>query len=234
MYKVYCDFDATVTVNDVWDVLFKRFGTPEANAIWQKFNTRELTAAECIRFACSTVKNADKEEALLLFLSQPLRPGFLEFYEFCRSKEIEITIVSDGFSAYIRPIFEKYGISLPYYANDVEVTDEGTLSVELKNSRESCWRCGACKCGAIVTTSADTDTIVYIGDGYSDHCPVEIADIVFARDMLASFCSRHSIAHHEFEDFYTIQTQLEKYMVERPKYKRDTAHKNRQKLVIAE
>jgi 2-hydroxy-3-keto-5-methylthiopentenyl-1-phosphate phosphatase len=40
MYKVYCDFDATVTVNDVWDVLFKRFGTPEANAIWQKFNTR--------------------------------------------------------------------------------------------------------------------------------------------------------------------------------------------------
>lgn len=234
MYKVYCDFDATVTVNDVWDILFQRFGKPEATTIWQKFNTGELTAAECISFACSTVKNADKDEALGLFLSQPLRPGFIEFYEFCKGKSIDIVIVSDGFTAYIRPIFEKHGIDVPYYCNDVEITDEGDLSVEFRNGRESCRRCGACKCGAIVTTSSDADTIVYIGDGYSDHCPVEISDIVFARDMLKSFCYRHSIPHHDFEDFHFIKERLQKYLDEQPKYKRNTADKNRQKLFITE
>lgn len=234
MYKVYCDFDATVTVNDVWDSLFQKFGKPEATTIWQKFNTGEMTAAECIRFACSTVSNADQSEVIQLFQSQELRPGFVEFYSYCRANDIDLTIVSDGFTAYIRPILTQHCIDVPYYCNDVEVTDSGTLSVEFRHGRESCRRCGACKCGAIVTTSSDTDTIVYIGDGYSDHCPVELSDIVFARDMLKSFCYKRSIPHHDFEDFFFIQERLQKYILEQPKYKRNAADKHRQKLFITE
>ncbi len=234
MYKVYCDFDATVTVNDIWDVLFRNFGKPEATAIWQRFNTGELTAADCIRFACSTVTNADVAVALALFESQPLRAGFIEFEQFCRDNSVDVRIVSDGFSAYIRPILAKHGLDIPYHTNDIEFQSDGSLSVEFRNARESCRRCGACKCAAIMESSSDADTIVYIGDGYSDVCPVEIADVVFARDMLSKHCDKHSISHHQFEDFFQIKERLEKYMKDRPKYKKDRAVKARKNLYTIE
>src|SRR6516225_8802917 len=104
MYHVYCDFDATVTINDVWDVLFKQFGDPNAFTVWQKFNTREYTAAQCISEACATVKNGNIDEMLQIFRSQPIRPGFAQFVDFCKEQNIALTIVSDGFSLYIRPI----------------------------------------------------------------------------------------------------------------------------------
>ncbi len=234
MYHVYCDFDATITVRDVWDDLFRHFGEESALTVWQKFNTGEYTAAQCVAEACATVKNANPVAMQELFLSQGIRAGFQEFVGFCRSQDIKITIVSDGFSAYIRPILAHNNFEIPFYANDVELTADGTLSVEFKNARESCRRCGACKCGAIMTTSADEDTIVYIGDGYSDVCPIEIADVVFARDMLRSFCSEKGIPYHPFEDFTTVTDILKKYLVERPKYKRKESEKNRKKLYVLE
>jgi 2-hydroxy-3-keto-5-methylthiopentenyl-1-phosphate phosphatase len=234
MYHIYCDFDATVTVNDVWDNLFKRFGDPYAFKVWEKFNTGEYTAAQCIAEACGTVKGAKPEEMLAMFTAEPLRPGFLDFARFCSSSSIRLTIVSDGFSLYIRPILDHYGLDLAYYANSVELTPEGKLHVEFQHARESCRFCGACKCGTIMTTSADEDTIVYVGDGYSDHCPVEISDVVFARDMLSRFCSKQGIPYHPFEDFFQVKDIVKKYLSERPKYKRLEAVKKRKKLYTIE
>jgi 2-hydroxy-3-keto-5-methylthiopentenyl-1-phosphate phosphatase len=234
MYHIYCDFDATVTINDTWDILFKQFGDPKAFLVWQKFNTGEYTAAECISEACATVSGADKESMLEVFHSQQLRSGFKEFVAFCSEQAIKLTIVSDGFSLYIRPILEKHSIDIPFHANTVELTTGGTLSVEFENARESCRKCGACKCAAILTTSNDDDTIVYIGDGYSDVCPIEISDVVFARDMLRRFCSEKGIPYHPFEDFNTVTEILQTYLTERPKYKRKEALKNRNKLYILE
>lgn len=234
MYHIYCDFDATVTIDDIWDLLFKQFGDPQAFLVWKKFNTGEYTASQCITEACATVTGANKEAMLELFHSQQLRPGFKEFTGFCAESGIKLTIVSDGFSLYIRPILEKHGIDIPFHANTIELTSAGNLRVEFENARESCRKCGACKCAAIMSSSADEDTIVYIGDGYSDVCPIEISDIVFARDMLRKFCSEKGIPYHPFEDFYTIKEILQKHLVERPKYKRKEALKNRNKLYILE
>ena len=230
MYHIYCDFDATITVNDVWDRLFKEFGDPSAFTVWQRFNTGEYSAAQCIAEACATVKNARKEEMDDFFTAEPIRPGFVEFVKFCADSNIRLTIVSDGFSAYIRPILSHNALQIPFYANSVEVNEQGTLDVEFTMLRESCRRCGACKCGTISTTSADEDTIVYVGDGYSDHCPVEISDVVFARDMLKSFCSTNGIPHHPFEDFFTVREILQNYLLDRPKYKRPQAVRNRTDL----
>jgi 2,3-diketo-5-methylthio-1-phosphopentane phosphatase len=234
MYHVYCDFDATITVNDIWDKLFKKFGDPHAFKVWEKFNTGEYSAEQCIEEACATVKNADAEVMKAMFINEPLRDGFLEFVKFCSETGLKLTIVSDGFSLYIRLILAHYGIDIPYYANNVELTDAGTLSVEFRHSRESCRFCGACKCGSIVTTSGDEDTIVYIGDGYSDHCPVDISDVVFARDMLTRFCSKQGIPHHPFENFFQVRDILKNYLAERPKYKRLEATKNRKRLYTIE
>ena len=157
MYRIYCDFDATITVNDVWHELFTRYGKPLAFEIWSEFANGNLTAAECIRIACSTVENADPEATLQLFREQPLREGFKDFVAFCGERGLDIRVVSDGFTGYIRPIFEANGIDIPYYANDIEVTTDGTLSIDFRYGRESCRHCGSCKCSHMIDTSSDTD-----------------------------------------------------------------------------
>jgi 2,3-diketo-5-methylthio-1-phosphopentane phosphatase len=234
VYRIYCDFDATVTVNDVWDVLFRNFGTPAAFSVWQKFNVEEYTAAQCIAEACKTVSGADRAKMQMLFEAEPLRNGFPEFYQYCKDEALPLIIVSDGFSCYIRPILAKNAIETRFYANTIEVNEGGGLSVEFTHGRESCRHCGACKCAAIDETSDENDTIVYIGDGYSDVCPVKIADIVFARDMLCRMCERDGVPYHPFQDFFQVMSILEKYRTERPKYKRDIARKARRELYKVE
>lgn len=234
MYRVFCDFDATVSLNDIWHRLFSLYGKPEAFTIWKEFGRGKMTAAECIRFACSTVENANVEEAIEVFRNEPLRPGFIEFVKVCKESGIPISIVSDGFTAYIRPMLEHYGIDIPYYTNNIELTPEGKLSIDFRYARESCRHCASCKCAHIMNGSADNDTIVYVGDGYSDVCPVQMSDVVFARDTLLTFCSKNGIPHHPFENFYQVESILKKYLRERPKYKRGPATHRRNELYMME
>lgn len=234
MYKIFCDFDATVTENDVWHVLFTRYGQPLAFEIWKEFGRGHKTAAECIRIACSTVRGAYPEEAEKLFKQEPLRTGFHEFVEFCEAHGLDLRIVSDGFNGYIRPILEQHGLDVPYYANDIEVADDGTLTVNFQFARESCRHCGSCKCAHLLTHSADADTIVYVGDGYSDMCPVQMSDVVFARDTLLRHCGELGIPHHPFKDFFEVRAILSTYITDRPKYRRDRAHKRRKELISIE
>lgn len=234
MYKIFVDFDATVTQNDVWSVLFKKYGKPLAFDIWKEFGRGHKTAAECIRIACSTVEGVDPSDALELFKNEPLRPGFVEFARWCEEGKLDLRIVSDGFNAYIRPILKHNELRIPFYANDIELQEDGTLSVNFQHARESCRHCGSCKCAHLLAHSADEDTIVYVGDGYSDMCPVQMSDVVFARDQLLKHCEELGIHYHPFKDFFEVQRILENYLRERPKYQRKTAHHRRKELVTIE
>ena len=234
MYKVFCDFDATVTVNDVWHVLFKRYGTHLAFDIWKEFGQGKKTAAECVRIACETVQGADPAALRALFEKEPLREGFKEFCQFCEDRDQGLTIISDGFTAYIRPILEKHQIRVPYYSNHIEANEDGTLSVDFRYGRDGCHHCAACKCASILTNVADDDTIVYIGDGYSDTCPVELADVVFARSTLLAQCSKKGIPHHPFENFDEVSAILTTYLRERPNYRREQARRRRKELYMIE
>jgi 2-hydroxy-3-keto-5-methylthiopentenyl-1-phosphate phosphatase len=56
--------------------------------------------------------------------------------------------------------------------------------------------------------SADEDIIVYVGDGYSDQCPVRYADFVFAKRHLRTYCQRQNITFFEFNHFGDVQVKL--------------------------
>jgi 2-hydroxy-3-keto-5-methylthiopentenyl-1-phosphate phosphatase len=234
VYKVYCDFDETVTKRDVGLQLLSRFGAPLALAVWKDLDAGKKSAAECYRIACGTVKDVTPNAFERLLEEQELRDGFLEFVTFCKANSIELHIVSDGLSLYIERILSKYGLDLPVWTNDVRLTADGSLDVRLTNEREGCTRCSSCKCARLLTTSADDDTIVYCGDGYSDHCPVRMADVVFARSTLLRQCGELGIPHHPFEDFHKVQQILTNYLKERPKYRREQAHRRRKELITIE
>jgi 2,3-diketo-5-methylthio-1-phosphopentane phosphatase len=235
VYKIYCDFDETVSVLDVGSQILSRFGTEIAFEIWKEFDVGGKNAAECLTIACNSVTGMKSEHLLEIAHAQQLKPGFLEFAEFCRSREIDLRITSDGFSCYIREIFRAYGLEwVPVWTNMIEVAQNGTLSQNFTNQREGCDRCASCKCAGLLTSSDDSDTVVYIGDGYSDWCPAMMADVVFACRDLKRQCGELGIPHHPFEDFFEVRKILENYLSERPKYRREQAHRRRKELITME
>ena len=56
--------------------------------------------------------------------------------------------------------------------------------------------------------SPDGTELVYVGDGYSDRCAAESADLVFARRGLASYLEERGVPFERFEDFHSIARRL--------------------------
>src|SRR5437667_4307016 len=178
MYKVYCDFDETITVKDVGSQILERFGTPAAFEVWKDFDSGKKSAKECLEIACASVSGLHSNDASEIYAAQNLKSGFVEFSKFCNICGIELRIASDGFSCYINGILANTALShIPVWTNTIEIAENGSLSAQFPNQREGCDRCASCKCALLLTTSDDADTVVYIGDGYSDWCPAMMADV---------------------------------------------------------
>jgi 2-hydroxy-3-keto-5-methylthiopentenyl-1-phosphate phosphatase len=166
---------------------------------------------------------------------QTVRAGFPEFAVFCKGNNIQLQIVSDGFSLYIGRILAQNALGhIPFWTNTIELDGNGTLHHQFEHEREGCGHCASCKCAGVIEDSDDSDTIVYIGDGYSDWCPAQMADVVFARRDLKRQCGELGIPHHPFEDFFEVQAILSNYLNDRPKYRREQAHRRRKDLITIE
>jgi 2-hydroxy-3-keto-5-methylthiopentenyl-1-phosphate phosphatase len=51
-------------------------------------------------------------------------------------------------------------------------------------------------------------TTVFVGDGLSDRYAAAAADLVFAKDKLASYCAERSIAHVSFRTLADVAADL--------------------------
>jgi 2-hydroxy-3-keto-5-methylthiopentenyl-1-phosphate phosphatase len=49
---------------------------------------------------------------------------------------------------------------------------------------------------------------IYIGDGLSDTCPAQYADLIFAKGSLARHLEKKRVSYKRFKDFSTIYKYL--------------------------
>ena len=118
-------------------------------------------------------------------------------------------ILSDGLDAYIKRVLSNAGLNLvPFFANHTEFVGQ-KLTVSFPYTDAECNLCGNCKRNHMLNTSADEDIIVYVGDGYSDRCPVRYADLVFAKRQLIKYCQEQNITYFEFNNFNDVQVRME-------------------------
>jgi 2-hydroxy-3-keto-5-methylthiopentenyl-1-phosphate phosphatase len=55
---------------------------------------------------------------------------------------------------------------------------------------------------------------VYVGNGYSDRCPAEHADVVLAKGELLDHCRSQGIEHIAFDNFRDVERELtERYII---------------------
>lgn len=235
-YTVFTDFDGTIAVRDIGDLIFERFANVEVcyNS-FEAYRRGEINARECWRRGFATMQPLTREEFTKYVLEQSIDPSFKLFVEYCAQHNIPITVLSDGFDAYIEPVLKREGLSyLRKFSNKLIFNSDKTVTPVFPYTDSECQWCANCKRNDMLTNAGDNQIIVYIGDGISDRCPVQYADIVFAKDSLVSFCEKHNITFYRFSTFADV---LSKFRVivetEKPK-KRRTAELARKEIFMME
>ena len=77
------------------------------------------------------------------------------------------------------------------------------------NKNDNCLnKSGTCKCSVIKKLKEKYKKVLYIGDGQSDFCAADKADILFAKGSLLKYCKTNNISSIEFENFNDILKYL--------------------------
>lgn len=239
MIRIFIDFDGTITKEDVGNNLFEKFGGEICKLTVNDFRNGKISAYECFTNEANACNTVLKPELDKFIDEQEIDSTFPDFLEYCETnktseRDIKYYIVSDGLDYYIKKILNRYGLSyLDFFSNKLELepADNGVrLKIDFPFTDDECDRCGFCKRNKILTLSADADIIIYIGDGYSDICPVRYADIVFARGELQAFCQKENITYFLYKNFNDVVNKMNEILARKNIRKRQQAEFNRKEI----
>ncbi len=206
-HVVFFDFDNTLTEFDVLDSIIQKFSI---NTDWIKFENDwqagRIGSKQCLEGQLQSLRVT--QQTLSEYLSEiKLDPHFKKLLIFFKDWGIKTLIVSDSFSFFIREILNHHGIdNVPVYANELEFRGD-QLIPSFPFLSADCSRCAHCK-KRHVLNAADKIT-VYVGDGLSDICPAEHADIVFAKGRLSEHFKERGRSCINFESLLEVQSFFE-------------------------
>ena len=201
------DFDGTVTLVDTTDLMLERFADPKWRTVEAEWVNGLIGSRECLaRQAALLSASSDEIDAALDAVEIDL--GFPRFLREAQALGATMKIVSDGFDRFIEPILARIGMKVPVLSNRLIPAGPRSWRAEFPHQNpDCCSESGVCKCA---TTAANKFRLL-IGDGRSDFCVAQEADLVFAKGKLAEFCREENILHrpiNSFRDARAYMTEL--------------------------
>lgn len=208
-----CDFDGTVTTEDIGDQLSIQFAGRE---LWQAAEDRhaagEITFSELITAIFAPVK-ADRTQIAAWARDQAvLRPGLERFIARCRERRIPFLVVSAGLNVYVEPILDELAPELRSYielrCNRASCSSSGLTVTFQTTAREGCGKCGFCKGVIVDELHAAGFQVAVLGDGGADRCAAKKADLIFARRRLPHYCEELGLPYLPFETFDDVAARF--------------------------
>lgn len=229
--KIFCDFDGTITTKDVGEHMFLKFGDGDkAYSIFQRWLKKEIDSTQEWKELLDLVKDLTKVQFDDFLKTIEIEYGFKEFVQFCDQNNLDLTILSDGMDYYIKKILANNGFdNIVFHSNKMVFTEDGP-KVTFPHSDEECKDCANCKRNHIIENSSDDDITIYIGDGYSDTCPSQYVDFVFAKNILLKFCEKERISYYPFKNFKDVINRIKPLLEKKRIKKRHQAELKRKAL----
>ena len=212
--KLFVDFDGTITRHDVGNIFFRSAGGEACDALVRRYHDGEIGAPALFRAEARAMGRVDARALEAVVDAEEIDPSFPALVEFCRASGVELLVVSDGLDYYIRRILAREGCAdVPFVSNRAvfsAASADGTvgIGVEFPHADAVCDRCACCKRNVMLGAAGEEDRIAYVGEGYSDRCPVRYADIVFAKDTLQTYCQDENITYYPYASFDDVITRL--------------------------
>lgn len=203
---VFCDFDGTITVEETFVGMLKRFAEAEYKSIEERVVSRQLTLREGVRRLVESIPSNRYPEVLDYIRDKEIRPGLGEFLEFLDAEGVPFVVVSGGLLGLVSTRLESLAEHIEaVYAADVDtrgkylkVVSEFEGDVELVDKTR-------------IMSRYDFDESVAIGDGISDLNMALHSSVVFARDNLAKHLERRGKLYKAWNDFRDVRESLARY-----------------------
>lgn len=205
---IQCDFDGTVTVDDVSFFVLDRFARGDWRRINAEYEAGRITVGRFNDEAMALVRATRRELLGSIDGNVKVRPGFVEFAQTCRVKGIPIVIVSNGFDFYIEKTLKEYGLGhIEFHAARTRFRPGRRVTVDYigpDGTRVD----DAFKERFVDHFLSQGFRVVYIGDGSSDFKPACKSHQVFARGTLLRKCREAGVPCVEFADFTEVARLL--------------------------
>ena len=233
-FKIFIDFDGTITKVDVGAAIFEKYGDPVAVAdVIDRYLNDNITAKECWLILCDSVNNLDLKEFDKYIESFEIDPTFHDLIKYCDDNNIQHLVLSDGFDYYIDKIFKKENLdNLNYYSNKLLIDDKNKLTPLFPYLDEESKSSANCKHNHIINHSGDEEFTVYIGDGVSDKETAQFCDFIFAKDDLLKFCEKERITYFPYKDFHDVIKKLDELRSKKRLKKRHQASLKRREVYL--
>lgn len=208
-YRVFFDFDNTITLFDVLDDIIERFSIDKK---WMKFEELwkkgKIGSKECLRAQLRSVRISKAKLSAYLAMVK-VDPYFKQLLSLLQKQKIKPVILSDNFSFIIAAILRNNGITgIKFYSNELKFNKERLIPA-FPHAHIRCSRCGHCKKNNL-RRGDFRDKIIYIGDGLSDICPAENSDMVFAKESLLKHFRKKEKKCLPFRDLSDVYRYLRK------------------------
>lgn len=205
---IQCDFDGTVTEEDVSFALLDTFADGNWRERLKDYQAGRISVGRFNTEAFAMVK-ADRASLVKVAKSGVrIRAGFGEFLAYCQRKGFRLVIVSNGLDFYIEEILRDIG------TEDIEISaahtrfHPGGLEVQYIGPDGS--RLEDDFKGAYVNSFLEEGyRILYVGNGTSDLPPARRCYHIFATSSLLAHCQRLNLKCTPFTDFKEIVSTIE-------------------------
>jgi 2,3-diketo-5-methylthio-1-phosphopentane phosphatase len=201
---VFLDFDGTISTVDVGQHLLARLGAPEWCELHDRFERGEIGSRECLLDQWELIA-ADEATLRAVAAEVALDPGLGPLVDGLRDAGADVVVVSDGFGFYVAQACAPFGV--PVLTNEIDFAT-GRLEFPHEDRCCPCTSCGVCKQAPIKDAQYQGRTAVLVGDGASDRKAALLADVVFAKDSLAWWCSAFGVAFTPFATLADVHDGL--------------------------
>ncbi|MCL1886699.1 MAG: MtnX-like HAD-IB family phosphatase [Betaproteobacteria bacterium] len=203
---ILCDFDGTISHQDVTDTLLKHFGMDGYLELEEDWKAGKIGSRICMReqIALLDMSPVELDDCLSKI---DIDPAFIKFAATAASLGIPLHIVSDGLDYAIHHILQRYRLpSIPVYANRLLYRGEKRWQLEFPYANANCEKgSGHCKCKHVSQRCPQSSSILYVGDSTSDFCVSGKVSHVLAKNKLIAYCLQNGISHTPIRHFDDAQ-----------------------------
>jgi len=208
---VFLDFDGTITQRDATDVILEAYADPGWLRIEEEWKAGRIGSRDCLTAQMALVSATTREIDRLLDGIE-VDTGLVTLLATCSARDVAVHVISDGFDYCIHRILARPSLNLAPYLAGVQIVSSHLTP------RGRAWQagfgepcvhgCGTCKPAAMARLNPTGASTVFVGDGLSDKHAAAVADLVFAKDSLAAYCTDHGIAYSGYDNLAAIAERL--------------------------
>ena len=203
---VFCDFDGTITIEDLIVQVWSRFAQPGWEQVVDDMHAGRVSLKEGVPALFAQIPFSKKNE-IIAYAKQVVRfrEGFPDFLRFCRKYTLNFVVLSGGVDFFVYPVLDPYKQFISRIYSVPSSLNGPNITLDLPYACDTDALCKA----KILDAWPKSSQRLFIGDSITDVHGARVANRVFARGRLPALLDREHVAYEPFENFTDIMRELE-------------------------